>query len=80
MIDSTSFETTAYCTDEVILYKYYYYYYFIIIIIITIIIIIIIIISIIIIIIIITQSAINYFIRLDTFERHPDIFSLLPSK
>ena len=72
MIDRTSFETTAYCTDEVILYKYYYYYHFIIIII-TIIIIIIII-------IIITQSAINYFIRLDTFERHPDIFSLLPSK
>ena len=71
MIDRTSFETTAYCTDEVILYKYYYYYHFIIIII-TIIIIIII--------IIITQSAINYFIRLDTFERHPDIFSLLPSK
>ena len=74
MIDRTSFETTAYCTDEVILYTYYYYYHFIIIIIIITIIIIIIII------IIITQSAINYFIRLDTFERHPDIFSLLPSK
>ena len=28
MIDRTSFETTAYCTDEVFLYKYYYYYYF----------------------------------------------------
>ena len=71
MIDRTSFDTTTYCTDGFIPYKF-------ITIIILIIIIIIIVIIIIIIIIIITQPTINDYISQDTLERHSDIFRLFP--
>ena len=71
MIDRTSFDTTTYCTDGFIPYKF-------ITIIILIIIIIIVIIIIIIIIIIITQPTINDYISQDTLERHSDIFRLFP--
>ena len=70
MIDRTSFDTTTYCTDGFIPYKF--------ITIIILIIIIIIIIVIIIIIIIITQPTINDYISQDTLERHSDIFRLFP--
>ena len=69
MIDRTSFDTTTYCTDGFIPYKF---------ITIIILIIIIIIIVIIIIIIIITQPTINDYISQDTLERHSDIFRLFP--
>ena len=70
MIDRTSFDTTTYCTDGFIPYKF--------ITIIILIIIIIIIVIIIIIIIIITQPTINDYISQDTLERHSDIFRLFP--
>ena len=75
MIDRTSFDTTTYCTDGFIPYKFIT---IIILIIIIIIIIIIVIIIIIIIIIIITQPTINDYISQDTLERHSDIFRLFP--